>query len=138
MSSKSKTLGLGVLGCGDAARNIYLPGIRGLEPEGTVRLAALCDQDEQRLYSAATAYPGSNTYVDYNRMLEDPDVDVVVNLTPMQAHAACTMQAIAAGKHVYSEKPVATRLEDANSILEAAGEKGVKVACAPVIMLHPE
>jgi len=42
------------------------------------------------------------------------------------------------GKHVYSEKPIATALEDANRILEAAREKGVKVACAPVIMLHLE
>lgn len=134
----SKTLGLGVVGCGDVARNVYLPGIRALEEGGILRLAAVCDQDEQRLSWAATEYPGPRPYSQYSQMLEDPDVDIVINLTPMQAHAACTLQAIASNKHVYSEKPLATSTDDASRIVAAARERGVKLACAPVIMLHPE
>jgi predicted dehydrogenase len=62
----------------------------------------------------------------------------VVNLTPIQAHTACTLQALEAGRHVYSEKPIATSVEDASRIIACAAEHGVAFACAPVLLLHPE
>ncbi len=64
-------------------------------------------------------------------VLEDPSIDLIVNLTIPKAHAEITLKAISAGKHVYSEKPLATDREDGRRILEAAKTKGVKVGCAP-------
>lgn len=134
----TRTLGIGVVGCGDVSTAVYLPGIKTLEDRKELRLVGLCDQDESRLAAAATRYPGARAYTELARMLEDPDVDIVVNLTPMQAHAACSLQAITADKHVYSEKPIATTMDDANRVIQAARERGVKLACAPVLILHPE
>jgi predicted dehydrogenase len=62
-------------------------------------------------------------------------VDVVLNLTIPAAHAAIALQAIAAGKAVYGEKPLAATTAEARSILEAAGAAGVQVGCAPDTVL---
>jgi predicted dehydrogenase len=59
------------------------------------------------------------------------DVDVVLCLTSPDSHADVALQAIAAGKHVYTEKPVATSVERARQVLEAAAAAGVLVGCAP-------
>jgi predicted dehydrogenase len=64
-------------------------------------------------------------------LLADPEIDIVVNLTPPAAHAELTLQAVAAGKHCYSEKPLAPDLRAARRVLEAARAADVVVACAP-------
>jgi predicted dehydrogenase len=56
----------------------------------------------------------------------------------MQVHAEATLRAIAAGKHVYTEKPIATTLDDADRVIAAAGAAGRVLACAPALMTHPE
>jgi predicted dehydrogenase len=60
---------------------------------------------------------------------------MVLNLTTPVAHADVTLAALAAGKHVFSEKPLALTLADADRIALAARERGLSVACAPSIML---
>ena len=59
------------------------------------------------------------------------DVDVVLCLTPPDTHADVALSAIAAGKHVYTEKPLATSVARARAVLDAAGAAGVLVGCAP-------
>ena len=59
------------------------------------------------------------------------DVDVVLCLTPPDLHAEVARAAIAAGKHVYTEKPLATGVADARAVLDAAAAAGVLVGCAP-------
>ena len=131
-------LRLGVLGVGDIARNLYLPRIREAENRGRVRLTAVSSRSSNARTWMAQHHPEVPVHVDYLAMLDDPSVDMVVNLTPTPAHASTTLQAIRAGKHVFSEKPLAATLEQADEIIAAAAEQGVTVACAPVIALHPE
>jgi predicted dehydrogenase len=64
-------------------------------------------------------------------LLADPEIQIVLNLTVPLAHAEVSLAAINAGKHVYSEKPLAATLEDARRLLDAAREKGVLLGCAP-------
>jgi predicted dehydrogenase len=64
-------------------------------------------------------------------LLADPAVDIVLNLTIPAAHATVSLQALEAGKHVYSEKPLALTTGDGRAILEAAAQTGVRVGCAP-------
>ncbi len=64
-------------------------------------------------------------------LLADPSIEIVLNLTPPTAHAGVSRAAIAAGKHVYSEKPLATTLADATAILDDAEAAGVRVGGAP-------
>jgi len=129
---------VGVLGVGDVAQRTYIPGIARLAREGRLDLVAVCDVLEARARWAAATYDIPQVFTDYEDMLARGDVDAIVNLTPMQAHAETSHKAIAAGKHVYTEKPIATRLEDADRLIAAAQASGVTLACAPALMTHPE
>ncbi|MDQ4078040.1 MAG: Gfo/Idh/MocA family oxidoreductase [Chloroflexota bacterium] len=64
-------------------------------------------------------------------LLADPEIEIVVNLTIPATHAEVSLAAIEAGKHVYSEKPLAVTREAGRRILEAARERGLLIGCAP-------
>jgi predicted dehydrogenase len=64
-------------------------------------------------------------------LLADEEVEIVLNLTIPAVHAEVSMAALRAGKHVYTEKPLAVGLEDGRKMLEVAGERGLLVGCAP-------
>jgi len=70
-----------------------------------------------------------------DELLADPSVDIVLNLTSPQAHAAVTRSALAAGKHVYSEKPLAVTAGEARELVAGAERRGLRIACAPDIFL---
>jgi predicted dehydrogenase len=70
-----------------------------------------------------------------DELLADPEIEIVVNLTVPHAHAQVNLAAIEAGKHVYSEKPLAVTREDGKKTLVAAREKGVLLGCAPDTLL---
>jgi predicted dehydrogenase len=129
---------IGVLGAGDVAQHTYLPGIARLAREGKLALAAVCDAVGERAARAAARYGIPAAFTEYDEMLARGGVDAIVNLTPMQAHAEATLRAIAAGKHVYTEKSIATTMPDADRVIAAARAAGRILACAPALMTHPE
>lgn len=69
--------------------------------------------------------------VSLDAMLADPEIDVVVNLTPVQAHYATSRAVLDAGKHLYSEKPLAATMAEAEALIELAKSKGLRIGCAP-------
>ena len=132
-----KSLGIGVIGAGDVALKLYLPVINDIDPS-RAWLAALADVDEERARRAQAKFGGRRMFSDYRDLLACPDVDVVVNLTRHKAHAEINLAALDAGKHVYSEKPMATTLDEANRIVEKAASAGLALAAAPAIVLNPQ
>jgi predicted dehydrogenase len=64
-------------------------------------------------------------------LLADPDVDLVINLTPHRVHGAVGRQVLEAGKHVYTEKPLAVHRDEARQLLDLAQERGLRVGGAP-------
>jgi predicted dehydrogenase len=66
-----------------------------------------------------------------DEMMSDPEIDIIVNLTPPGAHAAVGLAALEAGKSVYNEKPLAIFRDEARQMLKIAAEKGLRVGCAP-------
>ena len=64
-------------------------------------------------------------------LLADPEIDIVLNLTIPAAHAEVDLAALHANKHVYSEKPLAVTMEQADQIMALAAEKNLRVGCAP-------
>ena len=129
-------LRLAFLGCGDVAQRDYLPELHRLKER--VELVAVCGRAEQRAHSVAEQYGARAWYTDYERMLAETEAEAVVNLTPIQLHAETTLAALEAGKHVYTEKPVATTVREAARIGEAARHRGLTVVCAPCVMLFPQ
>ena len=70
-----------------------------------------------------------------DELLADASVDVVLNLTPADAHGAVIRQALAAGKHVYTEKPLDTTVAEAAELVAEAERRGLRLGCAPDVFL---
>jgi predicted dehydrogenase len=126
MSSPTEPVRVGVVGCGDISAE-YL---RGCAMFDVLDVVACADLDPERAASMAAEFQVPRTFTP-DELLGDQDVELVLNLTPPKAHAAVSRAAIDHGKHVYSEKPLATSREDAESILVAARGAGVRVGTAP-------
>lgn len=118
-------LTVGVIGCGNIC-DVY---VRNAQLFRDIEVTACADIAPQATARVAGLYGLRGMTVE--DLLADPDIDIVLNLTSPTAHAEVSLAAIAAGKHVYSEKPLAISLEDGRHIIEAARVKGVRVGCAP-------
>jgi predicted dehydrogenase len=123
------TLNIGIVGAGSIS-GAYLATFERLD---AVRLVAIADIDAERATAAAQSAGVRASTVD--ELMAAPDVDLVLNLTVPAAHAEVALRAIAAGKSVYGEKPLAANLADARRIIEAGRAAGVRVGCAPDTVL---
>jgi predicted dehydrogenase len=130
MGGAVTALRIGVVGAGQIS-GAYLGTLRRLS---NVEVVAVCDLDEARARTAAAAVPGARPLA-IAELLAAADVDLVLNLTNPAAHAEVAHAAIAAGKHVYGEKPLAVTTGQARELLAAAGRAGVRVGCAPDTVL---
>ena len=118
---------VGVIGCGNIS-GIYFANLT--KKFGNVEVAAVADLLPERAQARAAEH-GIARVCSVDEILADSGIEVVLNLTVPMAHAEVTLQAIAAGKHVYTEKPLAVSLKDGERILTQARKKGVRVGTAP-------
>lgn len=116
---------IGVIGCGMVS-HAYLGTIVRAP---NLRLKALASRTMVSAQRQAALYGGAATSVD--ALLADPDITIVVNLAPPATHHAIGRRVLEAGKHLYSEKPLAIRLDDANDLLALAEGRGLAIGCAP-------
>ncbi len=82
-------------------------------------LVALCDIYPTNLEAASALCPEARCYTDYRRLLEDKDIDGVIIATPLHLHAQMTLDALAAGKHVFCEKAMARTLDQCKEVYDA-------------------
>lgn len=115
----------GIIGAGNISRN-YLQNGRRFD---SMEVVACADIDPDRAREKAVEHGVRACAVD--ELLADPDIGLVINLTIPQAHAQVANQALEAGKHVYSEKPLAVTLEEGRQVMELARRKGLRVGNAP-------
>jgi UDP-N-acetylglucosamine 3-dehydrogenase len=85
-----------------------------------VELHSFCTRTAPRLAALAEEFGVANTYTDYNEMLADPELEAVSITTMWDQHAAPTLAALKAGKHVFLEKPMASTVADCEKIVAAA------------------
>ncbi|MBI2941042.1 MAG: Gfo/Idh/MocA family oxidoreductase [Chloroflexi bacterium] len=123
MTAKVK---IGIVGCGTISAT-YLRVARTFE---VLDVVACADILVERAQARAAEY-GVPTACTVEELLADPSIEVVVNLTIPRAHGEVALAAIAAGKSVYNEKPLAVTREEGQRILRGARERGVRVGCAP-------
>ncbi len=122
----SRTVKVGIIGCGGIANGKHMPSLRQVEG---VEMVAFCDIIVERAEKAAREYgtPDAKVYTDYKELLRDESIEVVHVLTPNRSHADLTVDALYAGKHVMCEKPMAKTAADAKRMLDAAKETGKKL-----------
>lgn len=121
-----KKLKIGIIGCGNIS-SIYMencPKFSQLE------LVACADLDVERAQSQAEKF-GVPKACSVEELLADPAIELVINLTIPKAHASVCIQALEAGKHVYTEKPLAVTREEGKRILETAKKHNLLVGSAP-------
>lgn len=106
----------GVIGCGAIAQRRHLPECAA-NPNSKV--AAVADPVKERVEEIAAKY-GAKAFTDYKEMLTDKEIDAIVVCGPNTLHAAQSIEALQAGKHVLCEKPMATTREDAKAMMDAA------------------
>ena len=126
MSDPAKTFRVGLIGTGRIS-DIYLKNIKDIAGVDITACGSL-NMDESRAKAAEYGVPRVMTP---EEIIADPDIDAVLNLTIPAAHAGISMAALKADKHVYSEKPFVTDLEDGRRVLELATAKGLMVGNAP-------
>jgi predicted dehydrogenase len=125
---------VGVVGCGSVSHQ-YLPHLAKCPH---VELVSTCDIIPARAKAQAEKFKVPNHYPHIDRMLAGAAFDLLVNLTDMQEHEHLNRQAVAAGKHVWSEKPMANTLAAGQEILGAARKKGVRIWGAPAMVVSPQ
>jgi predicted dehydrogenase len=121
-----RPVNVGLIGCG----NISAAYLRAAPKFDDIRIVSCADLDPARARDRAREF-GLSAAGSVEELLADRDIEVVLNLTIPQAHVPVGLAAIAAGKHVHSEKPLAVSTAEARSLLDAAQAAGLRIGCAP-------
>ncbi len=109
---------VGIIGMGRSGWELHAEPLRKMSG---YKLVSVCDQSSARLEMAAQTF-GVRTFQDPQALIQDRQVDLVVIAAPSNMHAALALAALAAGKHVLVEKPMALSLQEADAMMEAAGK----------------
>jgi predicted dehydrogenase len=131
MKMERQPLRVAVVGCGNIASGYG----KTLQPyTRQIQLVGATDLDLERAESFVASY-GGRVYPSLQAVLDDPEVDLVLNLTIHHAHFGVIEQCLNHGKDVFSEKPLALSGEEAQALVELARRKGRRLGCAPSTIL---
>lgn len=128
----SEPMRIGIVGIGKIS-GIYLQNLTALFSQD-VAVTALADLMPERANAAAAEYNVPHILTT-DELIQSDEVDIVLNLTTPQYHFETARQAVAAGKHVYGEKPLCVTREEATQLLALADAQGVRLGCAPDTVL---
>jgi predicted dehydrogenase len=123
-----------VIGCGSVS-NKYLPH---LSKSPYVGLVSTCDIKYDRAKEQAAKFKVPNHYPHIDQLLRGAPFDLMVTLTDMQEHGRLNKQALMAGKHVWSEKPMANTYREGKELLDLAKQKGLRIWGAPAVVNSPQ
>ena len=118
---------VGVIGIGDISR-VYLNNLKKYD---AVEVVACASRGLEKAQRKAAEYGIPKAYASAAELIADPDIDVVLNLTTPQTHFEYNLAALQAGKHVYTEKPLAMTYAEGQQLVALAKEKGLMLGCAP-------
>lgn len=121
-----------IIGCGMIAAGGYQPRCQAYPNQ--IELVGFYDQDKARA-TALAERNGGKVYPSLDAVLNDSNVEAIVNLTLHISHYPVSLAALKAEKHVYSEKPISIKTDEANELVETAETNGLKLACAPSAIL---
>ena len=133
----TNSIGIGVAGAGAIGIRCALMHLSQEDVGDRVHLAAVCDPVPGRAAAAAERYGVDAAYLSYEELLADPNVDAITLCSPIGLHFEQGMQAIEAGKHIHFNKTMTTTVAEADALIAAAEEAGIKIVASPGMMLHP-
>lgn len=125
----------GILGAAKIARTALAPAIRAADG---AELAAIATRDPARAAPFQAMNPGLRVHGDYDALLADPGIDAVYIPLPNHLHVDWSLRALAAGKHVLCEKPMALAEADFDRLAAAQAQSGRHLAEAFMVLHHPQ
>jgi predicted dehydrogenase len=131
--SVPEPVGVAVIGLGYWGPNL----LRVLGDNPDVRVRWICDLNRERLEQFRRRYPATRTTTSVERVLADPEVDAVVIATPVHTHYDLAAQALAAGKHTFVEKPLASSTELADDLVRMAAFRQRTLMCGHTFIYSP-
>ena len=135
IEAKSAKLRVAIIGCGSVS-NRYIPH---LQTSSMIEIVSLCDIKYERAIEQNNQYNvEAQTYSDIEAMLAGVPFDMMITLTNMQVHGELNKKALTAGKHVWSEKPMANTYAEGKSLLDLAKEKNLRLWGAPAVVNSPQ
>src|ERR1700744_4205761 len=126
----SLPLRVAVVGCGNVS-DIYL---KNMPRFAALRVVGVSDLDFARAEATAAKYELERA-IPLDRVFDDPEVDLILNLTTPESHASIALRALEAGNHVYGEKPLALTVSDGRRVVDTASANGLRVGSAPDTVL---
>lgn len=123
-----KKLRVGVIGIGDISK-VYLNNLK--KYSDVVEVTACASRSLEKARAKAAEHQIAKAYASPEELIADAEIDAVLNLTIPEAHYKYNIAALEAGKHVYSEKPLAATFAQGAAIMELAEKKKLYVGCAP-------
>ena len=132
--AQQKKIRLGVIGCGSVSGS-YFPH---LSKSPYVELVSACDIIYERAQKRAAEFTVPNSYPHIDKMLAGPPFDLMVTLTDMQEHGRLNRIALNAGRHVWSEKPLANTYREGRELLDLAKSKQLRLWGAPAVVNSPQ
>ncbi|MDA1096474.1 MAG: Gfo/Idh/MocA family oxidoreductase [Chloroflexi bacterium] len=126
-----ETIGVGVVGCGHVSEQYF----EGFQRMPLLDVIGCFDIDESMALRQSEQYAPLRVFRTIEDLLSCDEIQIVLNITPPKAHATVTRMALEGGKHVYSEKPLAPTLEEAQDLVDLATQRGLRLACAPDTIL---
>ncbi|HLZ30373.1 MAG TPA: Gfo/Idh/MocA family oxidoreductase [Chloroflexota bacterium] len=121
------------VGCGYWGPNT----IRNLDSIVGFQLCCICDSDPERLRPVAARYPAARPTTDVNNLFDDASIDAVYLSTPVSTHYALVKRALASGKHVLVEKPLATTVEQAEELAALATARSLTLMVGHTFVFSP-
>ncbi len=131
--AQAKRIRVALIGCGSVSTQ-YLPN---LTKSPFVELVSVCDIIPERAARTGAKY-NLPAFPDIEHQLAGPDFDLLVNATSMPSHYPVSKVALAKGKYVWSEKPMALEVPRAQELMQLAASKGVKIWAAPAVVTSPQ
>ena len=134
-ASEEKIIKVAIIGCGSVS-NRY---IVHLQSSPLVKIVSLCDIKQDRAEAQNKKYNiGASTYNHIDALLKGNAFDLMLTLTDMQMHGTLNKIALQAGKHVWSEKPLANTYAEGKALVDFAKLKGVRIWGAPAVVTSPQ
>ena len=135
LEKREKKLKVAIIGCGSVS-NRYIPH---LQTSSLIEIVSLCDIKPERAIAQNKQYNvNAATYATIDEMLKGVPFDMMITLTDMQVHGTLNKKALLAGKHVWSEKPMANTYAEGKALLDLAKSRKLRIWGAPAVVNSPQ